>query len=56
MTSSDKNIGLFFNLIGFTEYTYNADATVKKEHCVYKTSSFSEEEYDLEYTYTYRNE
>lgn len=41
---------------GFTEYTYNADATVKKEHCVYKTSSFSEEEYDLEYTYTYRNE
>ena len=39
---------------GYTEYTYNADGTVKKEHCVTRMGTYSEEEYDLEYTYKYK--
>ena len=39
---------------GYTEYTYNADGTVKKEHCVNNIETYSQEEYDLEYTYTYK--
>ena len=39
---------------GCTEYTYNADGTVKKEHYVNNIETYSQEEYDLEYTYTYK--
>ena len=40
-------------IYGYTEYTYNGDGTVSKEHCVNKMGAFSEEEYDLEYSYKY---
>lgn len=35
---------------GYTEYTYNADGTLKKEHEVYNISETT----DYEYTYTYK--
>ena len=38
---------------GYTEYTYNDDGTIKKQHIVSRDSRH-EEEYDLEYTYKYK--
>ena len=39
---------------GYTEYTYNDDGTIKKQHVVSRLNSRQEEEYDLEYTYKYK--
>lgn len=45
---------------GYTEYTYNDDGTIKKQHVVARLNSpedvgpVQNEEYDLEYTYKYK--
>lgn len=41
-------------IYGYVEYTYNDDGTTRKEHHHYRMNTFSEEEYDLEYTYKYK--
>lgn len=41
-------------IYGYVEYTYNDDGTTRKEHHVDRRNTFSEEEYDLEYTYKYK--
>lgn len=44
----------FTGSAGYTEYTYNNDGTIQKEHYAIGLNTDFEEIYDLEYTYKYK--